>query len=380
MATKGLHSSPNSSSLQDGVSGLSTNEGVNDGEISLKELILKLLEWWKYFLTKWVIILIVGIIGGIAGFIYAYSKKPVYTAELTFVLDGGSKGGGLGNYAGLASQFGINMGGESGQGVFEGENFLALMKSRLMIEKALLTTVNVNNKRITLAEFYIDIKELRKKWSKENSKLKDIRFLPGINPSKFTIEQNSLISGFHNTLITNNLLIDKQDKKSSIITLRVNSENELFSKYFSEVLAKEVSEFYVETKTKKSVDNLKILQHQTDSIRRALTLSMIGAASSADATPNPNSARQVLRVPAQLKQGDVQANQAILVQLVQNLEIAKMSLRTETPLIQVIDRPILPLDKIEPNSLKAIIIGSFLGVFIYVALLSFNLFWKSIMA
>ena len=49
------------------------------------------------------------------------------------------------------------------------------------------------------------------------------------------------------------MFIGKQDKKSSIIALRVNSENELFSKYFAEVLSKEVSEFYVETKTKLEV-------------------------------------------------------------------------------------------------------------------------------
>jgi hypothetical protein len=70
------------------------------------------------------------------------------------------------------------------------------------------------------------------------------------------------------------------------------SENELFSKHFAEILAKEVSEFYVETKTKKSANNIRILEHQTDSIRRSLNSSMIGAASSADANPNPNMANR----------------------------------------------------------------------------------------
>ena len=368
---------------------MNTNNPLNDlnqnstanmdsDEISLKELILKLQEWWSYFLSKWVIILIAGTIGGIAGVIYAFSEKPVYTAELTFVLEGGTQGGGLANYAGLASQFGINMGGGGGQGVFVGENLLALMKSRLMIEKTLLTTINVNNRRITLAEFYIDINKLRKKWAKENPKLKDIRFLSGANPSKFTTEQNSLISSFHNALIGNNLFIDKQDKKSSIIALRVNSENELFSKYFAEVLAKEVSEFYVETKTKKSADNLRILQYQTDSIRRALTISMMGVATSADENPNPNSARQVLRVPFQRRQGDVLANQAILSQLVQNLEIAKMSLRTETPLIQVIDGPVLPLKKTTPDMLFSFIKWDIVVSFFVVVYLIIHRFLNSL--
>lgn len=103
---------------------------------------------------------------------------------------------------------------------------------------------------------------------------------------------HSLISSFHSSLIDNNLVIDKQVKKSSIISIRVMSENELFSKHFAEILAKEVSEFYVETKTKKSANNIRILEHQTDSIRRSLNSSMIGAASSADANPNPNMANR----------------------------------------------------------------------------------------
>lgn len=188
-------------------------------------------------------------------------------------------------------------------------------------------------------------------------------FLPGANSIKFTQQQNSSISNFHSTLVQNNLSIGKQDKKSNIISLRVYSENEVFSKYLAEVLVKEVSQFYVETKTKKSVDNLKILQHQTDSIRSALSSSMASAAYSTDANPNPNMAKQILRVPSQRRLGDAQANQVILSTLVQNLEIAKMTLRKETPLIQVIDKPILPLGKTGFGKFKGLIYGGLIAGF-----------------
>jgi hypothetical protein len=46
--------------------------------------------------------------------------------------------------------------------------------------------------------------------------------------------------------------------------------NELFSKYFTEALVKEVSDFYIDTKSKKSRENMLILERQTDSIRREL--------------------------------------------------------------------------------------------------------------
>ena len=51
----------------------------------------------------------------------------------------------------------------------------------------------------------------------------------------------------------------------------------------------------------------------------------------------------VKRVPSVNRQVDVQANTAILTELVKNLELAKVDLRKETPLIQIIDTPILPL-------------------------------------
>jgi uncharacterized protein involved in exopolysaccharide biosynthesis len=44
------------------------------------------------------------------------------------------------------------------------------------------------------------------------------------------------------------------------------------------------------------------------------------------------------------------------------LELAKITLRKETPLIQMIDRPILPLPKEKFGKLKYIILGGLLGL------------------
>jgi hypothetical protein len=53
----------------------------------------------------------------------------------------------MGNYANLASQFGIDIGGSVVGGVFKGQNLLSFMVSRSMIEKTLLTTVDINGKK-----------------------------------------------------------------------------------------------------------------------------------------------------------------------------------------------------------------------------------------
>ena len=100
-----------------------------------------------------------------------------------------------------------------------------------------------------------------------------------------------------------------------------------------------------------------------------LNAAISGVASSIDAAPNANPLLQTLRVPSQHKQVDVQANSAILTQLVTNLEIAKMSLLQETPLIQVIDRPILPLEKERVGKVIGIALGGILAAFLTICFL-----------
>jgi hypothetical protein len=224
----------------------------------------------------------------------------------------------------------------------------------------LLTDVSINNKRKTLAELYIEFNELRDHWNNDE-RLKNIHFLPNENRKSFSLQKDSLLGSFYKSIIKNNLVVEKMDKKLSLIVVKVSSKHELFSKLFTEKLVKEVSDFYIDTKTKKSMQNLLIIQHQTDSVRKELNIAISGVAYSTDAVPNPNPAQQILKVPSQKKSVDLQANQLILMELVKNLEIAKIAVRKETPLIQIIDTPILPLEEEKLSKIKGILIGGLIA-------------------
>lgn len=340
-------------------------------EISLKEVITRLKEWWVYLFSRWVLILALGLLGGLVGFTYAYIQKPAYVAKLSFALeDDKGAGGGLGGALGLVSQFGFDLG-SSGGGVFAGDNLIELMKSRTMVEKTLLSSISINGKRQTLANYYIDFKELRPGF-KGKPGLERIQYLPDADRTKFSRQQDSLLGVFHQTLTRGGLTVEKIDKKLNILTVKFISSDEDFSKLFTEVLVREVSDFYIETKTKKSAANLAILQFQTDSVRRALNSAISGVAMTSDSNPNPNQSRQILRVPSQKRAVDVQANQAILTELVKNLEISKVALRKETPLIQVIDRPILPLEIEKPSKKTSLILGGFIAGFLTITFLIFK--------
>ena len=76
----------------------------------------------------------------------------------------------------------------------------------------------------------------------------------------------------------------------------------------------------------------------------------------------------------------MQANTAILTQIVAQLELAKVNLRKETPLIQVIDQPILPLEKEKVGRLKSLILGGFLAGFLSVLYLIFGQLYRKLVA
>jgi uncharacterized protein involved in exopolysaccharide biosynthesis len=348
-------------------------QNIAEDEISLKELIIKIKYWYHFLLTKWLVIVVAGIIGGAIGIGYAFLTKPEYTANLSFALEDEKQGaGGLSGALGLASSLGIDLGTSAG-GAFSGANLIELLKSRNIVEKALLNPITVNGKTKSLAQHFINFNELNKKWDIKPL-LKGIEFKPDADRSKFTLQQDSILGNIYASIAGPNglLSVAQKDKKISIINIDVKSTDELFSKAFTESIAQEVSSYYIEIKSKKARQNVAILQHQTDSIRAELNGSITGVAAAADNTFGLNPAMMVRKTPGTRRQVDVQANTAILTQLVTNLEMAKVSLRKETPLIQVIDRPILPLKKEKVGKLKSLILGGFLAGFLTVLVLIFK--------
>lgn len=336
-------------------------------EISMKEIFEQVNEWYNYLLSKWRIILLCSLFGVILGLTYSFIKKPIYTATLSFAIEDDKGAGGLGGAAGLASTLGLNIDNGSG-GVFSGANLSELFRSRVMVEKTLLSPIKSNGKVITLAEMYIENNEWRKKWEGD-SKLTKLRFVPNADRTKFSRVQDSILGVMYNNLSEADLKVGQKDKETSIITIDINSTNEEFAVYFCETLAKQVSKFYVATKSKKARINMSILERQTDSIRNELNGAITGVAIANDNTFNLNPALNVRRTPSARRQVDVQANTAILTELIKQAELAKVTLRKDMPLIQVIDRPIVPLPKNQLGKLKGIILGGFVGGFLIVAFL-----------
>lgn len=352
------------------------SEHIPNKKFTVKDAFLACMEWYRYFLTKWVLIVLAGLLGAALGFGYAYMQKPVYKASLSFAIDSGEQDG-LGGALSLASQFGFDFGGSAG-GMFASANLMELFRSRTIVEQTLLKPSRTNP-GVSYAEMFIQSQHWRDRWA-EKPELKNLQFLPGADRSKFTRAQDSVVGVIYSLLSKTSLNVFQKDKKIDIITIETKSGDEVFAKEFTEALAQHVSDFYIDTKNKKAKTNMLILERQRDSVRNALNGAITGVAVATDNTFGLNPALNVQRTPATKRQVDVEYNAAILTELIKQTELAKLALQKETPLIEVIDKPVLPLPKEKLGKLMGLILGGVLGgIFILGVLIIRRLFklWLS---
>ena len=342
-------------------------------EISLKELISKAGAVVGYLKTQWLKLLLLSLMGGVGGFFYAKMQKPKYTAKLTFALaEGGDKTGGLSS---IASQFGMDLGGGSA-GAFSGDNLLELMKSRLLVEKTLLTLVDSAGKPKLLVNQYIDFNKPKKPKAYKPTDPVPVSFdAQTVEKRQFTLAQDSFLAKVSADLTKTNLQVAKVDKKLAIVSVSFTGEDQWFAKNFTQILTQNVTEFYVETKTGQMRKNVHMMEHKVDSVKQALGSAMYGVASEVDG--NQFLVRGVAKVTQAKKQLEIQVLSTMYGELLKNLELSRTMMARDQPLIQLIDQPRFPLEKKKTSKLFAAMGGAFLLFFLSAVYFLVRRWWKS---
>jgi LPS O-antigen subunit length determinant protein (WzzB/FepE family) len=334
-------------------------------EISFREVAKKTEVYVRYLFSKWLIIAIAGILGGALGLIYAFTANPTYTASLNFVLSSNSSSSS--SLLGFANQFGINLG-SSGDDVFSGDNIMTLMQSRRMVQQALFSTIPNTDK--SLINILVEDQKWNEAWAKDN-KMKNVYPFPS-TPAKMSLIQDSIFRKIYSSVQTNMLNVSKPDKDQNIYAVVTTAENPLFAYYLTKYLVNATSAFYIDTKTSTAKQNLNMLQNEADSLRIVLGNAIVSAGSQMDYTYNLNPAYQVQRSGAQQSQATAAALGQAYGQVLQSLELAKITLQKETPLYQIIDEPTLPLDQDKPGKLTSLIIGGVACGFLIIIVLIFR--------
>ncbi len=306
--------------------------------------------------------------------LYNYVKSPVHYARTTFVLDSESSSNSIGDIASLASLAGINASSFiDASSLFQIDNIQELYRSSSMIKETLLSEYNFGYKNILLIDRLAINEKINKKWDRLN-----VNFSSYKSKSINLRVHDSILNEVVKIIKEKYLIVNKPSRKTTILEIGFDHKDELLAKSFNQNLVSIVNDFYNKTKTQKTGENLQILQRQADSVKKVLDKSILFLAEKDQSIPNPNPLTKVSLVPYQKALIDVQSNGAIYQQIVTQLELAKVAHRNQTPLIQIIDKPTLPLENSRLKFFECIIYGFLIGLLISVFLLSTKRFYLSL--
>ena len=295
--------------------------------------------------------LILGVLGGII------SEKR-YIAELTFVIeDPQSTASVLGSMSGIASQFGFEMG-DGSSNTFSQSNILALLKSRRVVESAFMQKTKLADRQGLLIEHY-----LRINYTEEN--LFSIPF-----NDKQTFVRDSIISNIWRDIIEDKLVVEMKSDEANIISLSFSSLNDKFAKQFTEVLIDEMSKMYIVHKTAQAKLTLDFLEEREDSVENELELAEEEFAKIKDIN------QRIIKASGRLKELQLMRKVSVLnamyMEIVKSLELSKITLLNNTPIINIIDKPILPLQKDDASHVTLGLLGAFIGSFFSVSFFIFR--------
>jgi hypothetical protein len=238
---------------------------------------------------------------------------------------------------GLMAQFGLDVGGSNPGGVFQGESLVKLFKTRGLIERTLLSTTAYKGDSLLLVElFWPYTKHARK------AIFKEVQF--SADRSKHDYLADSALYLTYEYVSKKVLGVTKPDKKQSMIHVTAVHPDPLLAEALTMNAIETVTSFYIESLTRKARSNLDVLQRESDSVKRVMDENLSYSAEISDLNVNP--ARQTLRVSQNKAMIDLQISVSLYGELAKNLKLAEISLRKQTPLIEIIDSPVFPLERV----------------------------------
>lgn len=334
--------------------------------IKMTDLLDALTQYMRYLAGRWKQGVLLVILGAGLAFVYSLLQAPEYVGKVTFILE--EKSGGMsGGFSGIASQFGIDLGGlTGGSGMFSGDNILDILVSRSIVEKVLLTKTDstAGGHSATLADLFLNISGLKKKLDRKGGgHLYAVSYNTLRAADQHSTLQDSVLFLMYEKLVKKQVLVERLNKKGSIIKITTVSADPIFSKIFPERLLEETRRLYVEVKTGISAANVARLEKRADSLLRMMNAKSYQSASMQ--VLDANAAYKTATVPAESTQRDRMVTYAIYTEVLKNLEASKMAVANQMPVVQLLDVSRYPLADERKSTGLWLLIGSIAGLLVF---------------
>ena len=330
-------------------------------EMTLKEILLKIQAFfWEVVRNWWIVALIA--IPIITFMLYQALITPaIYPATLTFMVND-NEGGSMAGVGAILGQFGLG-GGNTNQ--YNLDKILELSRSRRIVQMALFEQVIVNGKGDFLANHLIKEYQFHKKWAEDTTGLKNFLFRHD-SIEVFSLVENKALKSLHAKVIGNEnvegVMSNSYGGETGIMSINTQTTNETLSIALAEFIYKKLRNFYIQKTVEQQRQTYILVKAKTDSLQTALNTAQYRLLRFEDSNRGLR-LRQYEAEKLRLQQ-ESQKLIAAFAESYKNLELADFTLKNKTPFVQVIDLPIAPIKPIRESKLIALVIGTFIGVFL----------------
>lgn len=347
----------------------------NSDELTLKELILKLQEYFWEIVRSWWIVLLFCLVTSAFFLKQHYDHLVTHQAKLLFMIEGQGGGGG----GALASILGGMGGGSSG-----GTNPFKVMEvaygSELFIK--LLNTKGEDGEMIS--NKILKDHELVEEWEEVSNRFKDFKFnkfSPDITGDRLQntgfrkLQRIIWGSGSNRSDAITSL---KLDKDTGIFELSTNARSEKLSLLITNTVYRELKFFFEEELFRNQQQIANILNVKADSLQYVRDAKIRELARFEDRN-RAIIGKSVIAQRTILTMEQNAINQAYTVVL-QKKEMTDVTNRDRKPLFVAIDKPYSPLPVRGSNLIKALIMAIAVGGFISILFILIRKIYRDVMA
>jgi len=332
----------------------------SDDEITLKDIILKIQEWFSIVWPHKNRIIALSLTIGLMAALYTkFLTKPTYTASYQLFFQEESRG--LSGAMRLASSFGLGVGSGSASSSATVQGYLT---SRSNIAHAM--TAELENGRL-IERYYAEAMEEDEEFAQEfNSKFgADQRYTDSV------LTQVAL--GFNEGILGASF-----DEESGVLGFSVVTYDESFTYDLATQLVENTENQFKDWKKEKGLDAVKAFQKKVDSLEVALdaTLRRLG-----EYQDQNNSLISAVDKMEQMRLTiDMESLKVAYGEYIKGLEMSKAELMNLEGPFKYFDAPIFPLQKDKGSAAKAGIFGSVITGFLLVLFFIGRVEAKNIMA
>jgi uncharacterized protein involved in exopolysaccharide biosynthesis len=302
---------------------------------------------WK---EKWWIVLIT-LLFAVLGGIYAFNAREEFVSSGKILPEVSGKGGGLGQYSGLAALAGVDLGaiGASGTDAMRPDLYPNVISSTPFYLNLLKAKVRTkDNKELTFEQYYHSVIE-------EGKKAED-KFI-----KKYPVkEEGIIVVSLLNEIRLKDLrsrITSSIDKKSGVISITSKMPDPVVAADITQFSMNYLMEYITNYRTEKYKMDVAFLGEQLSGAKGKYYSNQQKRASYADQYQIGAMRLQSADVQRERLESDYRMSSTVYNEILKKYEEAKFMVHKETPVFKVLEPPVVPVLKSEPK--KAFLIAIF---------------------